>query len=173
MKTRDIDKIIFQDFKRSKIIGFKPEIISIDTETFEGKAFLLCYWTNGHKGWKEINSFNDWASFFLSKIWRGKLFTAWNANYDFRALIKHLPNSKLKELAINDTVEYQGYKIRIFGNKYFRISRGHKSITLYDACQFYSHSSLDEAGKFFLGIGKNEGIDSSKIDYELYKINIK
>lgn len=180
MKTRDLEKISFTPFKPSRTMKkHNKPLMSIDTETDSGKAFLLCSYRDGDiADYVEIDTAEDWLEYFFQKDFRKYLITGWNMKYDFNALISHLPSYVLESMAYYDYAQYDQYSndeyvIRNFGNKFFRITKGHKNVNFYDMAQFYRESSTDSLEPFqssslnsiaqqFLGLQK-EDVDREHI----------
>jgi DNA polymerase elongation subunit (family B) len=173
MKTRDIEKIRFTEFKNGSQKKRTKKVIAVDTETDKGKAFLLCSFRDEGSEYVEIESVEDWLEYFFQKDMREYLIVGWNIKYDWNALISWLPEDLLRALAFNDTCVYDGYIFKNFGNKFFRISKGHKNINFYDISQFYAHTSLNEASKKFLGLKKIEEVERDKISLQRFENDIE
>jgi len=138
----------------------KLPVFGFDTETVDGKAVLLAC-SSGQTIFPE--SFDDIAGFLTQRKFCKSLNFFWNIDFDFFAIIKHLPPELLEILYECKGVIYSGYFIRWIPRKFFSIQKfGNKWIAkFYDLWQFY-RSSLNEAAKKYLNDAKLE-IDVAKI----------
>jgi DNA polymerase elongation subunit (family B) len=176
MKTSEYDKIIFPDQRNAKP-RVKPKtpkpIMSVDTETEDGKAFLMCaYGDNGVMDYIEVESVEDWMEYLFQHHLRGYIITFWNVRYDWTALIAHFPTCVLEQLAIHKEADFKGYHFRNFGDKFYRISKGHKSVDFYDMSQFYDRKGLDYISSKFLGEHK-EDVDRKHISKDRFLNDIE
>lgn len=123
--------------------------VSIDTETYRGKAFLISW----AEGCAEVNT---WQEFLLHCYALGRKFTAFNLDYDASAIFKFLPSAAVESLYLNECVTVGNLRLRYLAGKYLEIvgdSRG--GLRFYDIYPFFQ-TSLDAAGLKFCGIRKKE-----------------
>jgi len=158
MKTLDFDKIIIvpQYRKRPKISDPKP-VLGFDTETHNGKVFLLC---DSEGNYVSSDKLEDYLKFLVNKRYRGKLNFFWNIDYDFFAIIKHLPKRDLEKLYYLQKLTIGKYRIRYIPGKFFGITSSKNACHYYDLFQFF-RCSLNTASKKYLGEEKID-IDVSK-----------
>ena len=78
MKTENINEIKFNKFP----LKFKPQkkkkVMAIDTETTEGKAFILSFFSDDMQGVIPINCYQDIIDFFSKRELRNYLIFAFN-----------------------------------------------------------------------------------------------
>lgn len=138
--------------------------IGYDTETINGYCKLICN-SEGDYLYYADNDYSDDNEIileilsFLSKN-AGKSALRWfyNINYDFRAIIKYLPNDTLIDLYNNNECTYEGFKISYLPAKFFRIEKNKHSNTFFDVSHFYQ-GGLDYNAKIYLNSSKIEDID--------------
>lgn len=147
MKCRELDKIILPKFWRSKPVYKKhKKIIGFDTETSDGKPYLLCnsygsvYWRNGTDAYLKILSKREYSKFIN---------VFYNLEYDIYGILRELPIDKLKELMIFHELKYGDYILKMIPKKLFIIKRNNYYCHYYDLLQFY-HKSLDVAAQYYL-----------------------
>lgn len=140
---------------------------SIDTETINGYAVMLC--TPEHTLYRPSN-FEEIADWLISAR-RNEGIHIWtfNLRFDAFAIIKYLPIENLKELYENNRTTYNGYKLFLIPKKTFSISKQGHRVTLTDAMQFYN-LSLDKASQIYLNESKitNPIVESFKAKQRLW-----
>ncbi|MCM8808325.1 MAG: hypothetical protein NC926_10405 [Candidatus Omnitrophica bacterium] len=157
---KDIDNIIIKKQFRHVHIKNIDEIKGFDTETIDGKCVLIA---DSDCDYVIVNSIDDILKFLLKKKNTKTLNFFYNINFDFNAIIKHLPKDKIKELYIANEVEYNGYKIEFIPGKYFSVSKNKMKVRFYDLYNFIN-LSLNTACKLYLG---KEKIGEAK-EFEKY-----
>lgn len=122
--------------------------VALDTETIQGKAFLL----SCADAVFEITSFSDFMSAMQSFITgRRKVvnFVWFNLDYDVTALLKYLPRKNIRELFVTQRTSWRGIRMRYFPGKYWEIGYRGKTFHHYDLYPFFQ-MSLDTAARKFL-----------------------
>lgn len=122
--------------------------IAIDTETQDGKAFVVSH-AGGcimiDKGRRKL--FHD-----LRKL--GRVFVFYNMDFDVSALLKWFKSKIWRKLYIEKHVTAEGYSMRYFPNKMWRVSGDFGMIECFDLFSFFQ-CSLDKAAKL-CGIKKRK-----------------
>ncbi|MCD6263144.1 hypothetical protein J7L60_01870 [Candidatus Bathyarchaeota archaeon] len=120
--------------------------VAFDTETEDGYVRLVCS-SEGEYLWVEDPE--DLMRFLARRKYEGKLLWFWNLKYDAEAIIKTLRLSpdEMRRLLRGEEVEWKGWRMRYLARRCLKISRGHRTWTFYDLCQFYGHRKLSEAAK--------------------------
>lgn len=137
----DIDKIEFngREWRLHKPIKNVKPNLALDTETVDGKPFLMA--SSNLKGTNHIFSDNidDYLNFLTSKHFVQSNNFWYNLDYDMGGLIKMLPKSNVIELIKNGFTNYKDFKLKYIVSKMFKVSKenGNGSIH-YDLAQFYS-----------------------------------
>lgn len=179
MKCRDINLIEYQNNVKPKRKNFKvKDNVGFDTETVNGKAFIISFYKNGGcKGVMRLNDNNDIFSFILNKSFMQSNNFFYNLTYDSQALFKHFDYNSLKDLAnINlcrikwkdDTI-----LIKFIPDKLLKISYKNISVKFYDIAQFYNKISLANASNKFLTENKIVFNDIDKLDTKMYDNDIE
>ena len=130
---------------------------AMDTETTsDGIARIVATDT----GYKRVHSFEEIAEFLKGPLREKTVYECWNLGFDTRAIIKWLPSDLWKPLWDNQVVEYDRYKLRMFGGKKFSIGYpAGKRFTwahFYDIASFYGYQRLDDAATQYLGRQKQD-----------------
>jgi hypothetical protein len=157
----------------SRKIGYKVKpkrILGFDTETVQGKAVLIAS-SDGRFLFPQ--NFEQIAHFLTQKTYTRTLNFYWNLDYDFFAIVKHIPPELLEILYDCHGVIVDNYFIKWIPRKYFSITRIGTKYTakFYDLWQFY-RSSLNEASRKYLGDAKEE-IDVTNIAQYLEKAEMR
>lgn len=166
VKERDISNIFIKNtsyfpLKKNKKI---KEVIGFDTETEKGKCFLISYYEKEvNKKIKYIRNFDDIIKFMFSHQFRNTINFFYNLNYDFQAIIKHIPMNNLRELAKYDKTIYKKILISYLPNKAFTLSYNKHNVKFFDIAQFYNYLSLNKAGKKYIGL-KKDNLEENLID---------
>ena len=124
--------------------------IALDTETIRGKAALLSTATDVY----QIRSFDD----FYERVKNlGRRFVFYNLDYDFLALMKLLDDEKcLTDIYLHGRGRSDLYSFQYIGGKYWSIKHAKEpALEIFDIMPFFQ-TSLDNAAKKYLGIGKRK-----------------
>lgn len=121
---------------------------ALDTETYKGKAFLLSTAERVY----QIKGFVHFVEIVAQMETR---FTFFNLEYDVSAILKYLPKSVVEQVYLDKQVYYREFSLRYLAGKYFRISGAGFALHFYDIFPFFQ-TSLDNASKKYLGIGKKD-----------------
>jgi hypothetical protein len=160
MKTRNYDSIVWVPQYRSKKKNIVPrEIVAFDTETIDGKAWLIA---DSDGKYIEVKCFDDIIKFLARDKLRKTLNFFWNIQYDFQALIKYLDKEKMQLLHLLGKCANNGIKIKYIFKKYFSIRKGTRTVAFFDLWQFYK-MSLSHASKTFLHDDKRD-IDRNRLN---------
>lgn len=184
----EIEQPIHQTRGRKKPLTKEPVYLGLDTETYQGRAFLVCVAPEKSgdfpelvidvfgleaKGLQGISLFAEvWRQIFnLFNRSRNKhvIFT-WNLNYDTAALLKLLPEDEVVKISLGYEVTVGRYRVRYLQNKALSVKdlRRDKKVTLYDACQLYNKKPLDSVSRERLGEHKKEDIDVTQFSNRVY-----
>lgn len=121
--------------------------IAIDTETQDGKAFVITH----AKGAIEITSRRQMFQ-ELRKL--GRVFVFYNMDYDVSALLRWFKSKDWRKLYVEKSVNAEGYSMRYFPNKMWRVSCSSGFMEFFDLFSFFQ-CSLDKAAKL-CGIKKRK-----------------
>ncbi len=158
---------------RGKTKAAKPinTFLGYDTETFDGKCYLICRSdSQGNNAVCKI-PFDAEQETGLSMILefliggenrRGgdkALRIFYNLNYDVRAILRWMTEESVSELYNKGKVMVSGYTITFLSKKLFRIVKNKRGVSFFDIAQFYG-GSLDFNAKKYLGDKKKSSIDS-------------
>lgn len=148
----------------------KRENTGLDTETYHGKAYLIC---DDSGRYKILHSFDDALIFLTHSRFRTGNNWFFNIKFDFEALIKWLPLPLLQVLYATGELDYHAYHLKFLDKKFLRITNSKHNYTFYDINNFIG-SSLNQASKNYLNETKYDAIDSSRlnVDKEYWKENI-
>lgn len=141
----------------------------IDTETYEGKAVLIC---DDSGRFLELSTFDDVISFLTHSRFRDKFNWFFNIRFDFEALIKHLPYDKIKDLYFDKRIQYNNYTLKYLPSKFISFSDDKYSYIFYDLNNFLE-TSLNNAAKTYLKNEKISTIDVKRLntDKQYWKDN--
>lgn len=174
MKCRDFDSITFSKkaWKGIKKNEKVKDITGLDTETEEGKVFVIGIKSKSHNATIRIKKYDDFLNFcVMYKLHRYDNFF-YNLTYDTNAIIKLLPEKKIQELGVFDKTEYKHSLIEILPNKKLSIKYMNKKTVFYDLAQFYDHLPLKKVAVRELNIDKlsleDEDIDITKLSSQRY-----
>jgi hypothetical protein len=132
-----------------------------DTETIDGKAFLL----SSSRECIEVKSFDDCMDFLFKSD--ARLTFAYNMDYDASAILKYLPPRDIDKLYLHTSININGMRIVYLPAKVFRITRQGSAIEMFDLLQFYN-MSLENASQKYLGEGKDDIPHEVKTDMGKY-----
>ena len=146
---RKIEDIEFPRFLWQKVKGeteTKPNL-AFDTETINGKIFLIADSTGLCVNDREFNDLSGLLQLLNSKRYRETTNWFYNLEYDTNALLKFLNREDRKHIAEFNFVDYEGYRIEIIPRKELKISKikGDKvfhTVTYFDLAQFYFFKKL-------------------------------
>ena len=124
---------------------------AFDTETLDGYARLIADDTGAYR---DIHGIYDALSFLTRAEYRDTVNFWWNIQFDFDAVMKYLPVSKLKELVETCEVSVGKYQVKYIPKKMFSITLNRKSYRFFDLAQFYE-MSLERAAILYCSAGKN------------------
>jgi len=156
MKNIELNPIPFKDLELRKYPPKKPSLwnkricVGFDTETLHGYAKLLC---TSDKQYVFIDTVDDALHLLTEHRYRNRLNFFFNIQYDFDAIIKHLPPENIRELAYNNQTVYEKYKIENIPKKSFRIRVNRDVYKFYDVANFFE-STLESAAQTHLGESK-------------------
>jgi len=180
VKCRDLEKIKrhnkeYTPVRKSNNI---KKLYGVDTETINGKCFLLGVYSDDYSNITETPNFNKFL-LQLSVLNNNALFLLWNINYDLQAILKLLPDDDIKFFADYDFLDNEQVYIKKFADKSFHITIKfvNKTYKFFDIAQFYNYMKLDNAGEKFLSKKKIDlndfGIDIINIDKQKYYNDIE
>lgn len=171
MKERDLGNITLNKkaWRRVRPNQEVRRVVGLDTETRDGKAFLI----GADPGaLTRIRSWDDLLRYQEAHRLDETVNFFYNLGFDAQALIKHLTDEELYELAATDRCRGDGYEVHLIPDKRLRVTVGKKHYDYYDLAQFYGHASLDSAANKFFGEGKesleDEGVDIASLSPERY-----
>ena len=160
----------------TKEYDYTGMVNGFDTETLpqqsKGYTYLLSD-SNGNFLYDLNLSFMDILKFLFNKRYHSKLNVFYNINYDFNAILKNYirdfkrDKDYLKNVIRTGYLKVNDYEIKFIIDKYFKISKGHKSVYFYDMANFFRviKGSLNKNCKYFLNENKIDidiGIMKSK-----------
>lgn len=159
MKTRDLREVQLNKYawKKTKKNEQELPVVAMDTETANGKAFIIGFWNGEKTVIERLRRFEDYLSLLEAHQLHGKHLFYYNLTYDYQAIIKHLDDEALEELAATDQLRREEYIIESTPDKRFRITYKGRKYDHYDLAQFYGHGALDEVAKRLLQEGKEKG----------------
>jgi DNA polymerase elongation subunit (family B) len=139
--------VLKNKLKTKKIFGF-------DTETVDGRAVLVAC---SDSSFVFSSDFEDIARFLTQRRFTKSLNLFWNLDYDFFAILKHLPEEFVHVLYENKGLVYENYFIKWIPKKFFSIARidEKQNSKFFDLWQFY-RMSLNEAAQRYLNDRKEE-----------------
>lgn len=140
-----------------------------DTETFQGKAHLICnqysslfidFNASGGEGKEKILNY-----LCNGTTHKGRLNWFFNLNYDVRAILKWFTEEQVLELYNSGKLVDGVFTIEYLPSKIFTIKRNKEVYRYFDIAQFYGHSLNYNAEKY-LGDKKIDTIDSQRLGYD-------
>src|SRR5690606_38091072 len=90
----------------------------------------------------------------------------YNIDYDFRAIIRYLPELLLLELYNENKVKFHNFEIKYLPKKYFSISRNKHVWVYYDISQFFP-GGLDKNAKKYLNNECKDDINAAVLGSSL------
>lgn len=142
----DIEMPFFLWRKMSKTKRINKNV-AFDTETINGRCFLLADSTGTFINDSEFNDLHGLLQFLNAKRYRVTNNWFYNLEYDTNAIIHFLSFDDRKFIAAFNYVDYEGYRIQIIPRKELKISvlKDDKLIhttAYYDLAQFYNFNKL-------------------------------
>lgn len=149
-------KIAFEDIKfrtskhRYRAIQPLRPVKAWDTETFRGRAFLMCD-SLGHS--YEFDNGYDYLSILADNPNNRYLNFFYNINFDVRAILSDIPKLLLEDLYTLNEVDYEDIYMFYLPRKFFKVRKGKRGVSYFDLYQF-CNCSLEDAGRLYVGEGK-------------------
>ena len=149
MVHRNIDdvEIPFFCWKTTKPLKTVFPNTALDTETIKGRCFLI---SDSNRNTVYIDNLYDLLTYLSSQRYRKTVNWFYNLTYDTNGILKYLPFDDRKEIADNNTVDYEGFRISIIPNKELKIGKIGKDDKVmhptffYDLATFYDMKPLKE-----------------------------
>lgn len=88
--------------------------------------------------------------FLLSADTKRSIHVIYSGGYDTNMMVRDLPKQKLQKLWEGETVKFQKYNLTYVPKKFFRVSSGGKTITIWDVFGFFQ-TSFAKAVREWLG----------------------
>ena len=147
MVHRDITdiEIPFFIWKTLKPLKTVYSNIALDTETIKGRCFLI---SDSNKRTVFIEDLYTLLSYLNAKEYRKSVNWFYNLEYDTNAILKYLSFEDRKEIALNNIIDYEGFRIQIIPKKELKIGKighddkMHNQTFFYDLAQFYDMQKL-------------------------------
>lgn len=139
-------------------------------EFLDGNVKLICDST-GRK--KMISSIEDLIDFFVHGRYHNELCWFYDTSFDFKTLMKYLPEQQLKELETSGETEYYVYTISYKDKNFFQINNKHNSYyKFYNLFPFFN-LPLDDAAIKYLNSHRSDLVlsDNSKNDVNYWNNN--
>jgi hypothetical protein len=180
MKCRDLGKIdLPKNVEPRKRYNQVKDVYGFDTETENGKVFLIGYYSKNNKEIHEGSDPDNVLKFLTQNKFRNTFNFFYNLTYDFQAIVKTLPYENIEELGKRNFTVYKKYYIKYIDNKLLsicKLPKKKKIVKFFDIAQYYNHMKLDTAGEKFLKINKvnlqDEGIDITRLSYNRYENDV-
>ena len=121
--------------------------VAFDTETRDGRCFLI---SNSNRRSVYIDNLYDLLTYLNIKNYRKSVNWFYNLEYDTNGLLKYLLFDDREEIAENNSVDYEDYRISIIPKKELKIGKINKDDKVkhptffYDLAQFYEFKHLKE-----------------------------
>lgn len=156
--------------KDTKINGF-------DTETADGKIFLLTYCDSGsnpkaiHNDFKPLTSAQIFGAITRGNA-RGALNVWYNLDYDATVILANLPLENLYEISLFNFTVWEGYQITYIPSKLLTIKSPNKhTYKHFDVSQFF-FGSLEAASNSWLGRSKlKDTLDLTRFGMQGREVN--
>jgi len=137
------------------------EVIGFDTETVNGYARLIC---SSDNRFCFVDNIYQVLKFLTQRKYSKTLNFFWNVDFDFMAIIKHLPKTLIPILYELKSIVFDDYFIRWLPRKGFEIRKDKRIYRFFDLYQFY-HMSLNNASQRYLNDQKEEIVIKNIEDY--------
>jgi len=121
--------------------------IGIHFEILDGNVKLIC---DSFGREKKIFSIQNFFNFFTYSKYRNELCWFYDTSFNFKSLMKYLPDQQLKELEKSGKTEYYVYKIEQKEKNFFQIitKKGNTYFKFYNLFPFFNLSFDDAAMKY-------------------------
>lgn len=83
--------------------------------------------------------------FNTAKQYPGAVHVVYGGSYDANMMLRDVPENLLRELKETESCDWDGWKITYRPRKFFRLRRGHKSLTLWDVIGFFQSAFVTAA----------------------------
>ena len=142
---------------------------AFDTETKQGRAFLLAGSGDFGSFCREIKNESDVLRFFkeCTEYKYGNTGWGYNLDYDVLALFKYFKTDFLQELYLKKELTYKKFDFQYIPKKFLGVTYKGNRIFFYELMQYYN-MSLDNASEKFLGENKID-IGGKKVLKDMYK----
>ena len=111
----------------------KP-VRGLDTETYQGYAYLIC---DSEGGYLWIQDIDSALEYLTQRRFRQKHNFFYNLRFDYQAILKWLPESFLFELYSTKSTQYDSYHIKYIPKKLLSITKGKHNSSFYDLAPFF------------------------------------
>ena len=144
--------------------------VALDTETRDGRCFLI---SDSNRRSVYIDNLYDLLTYLNTKDYRKSINWFYNLEYDTNGLLKYLSFEDREEIAENNSVDYEDYRISIIPKKELKIGKINKDDKVkhptffYDLAQFYEFKHLKELASQ-TQYEKIDVEDISQIDVDKY-----
>jgi len=137
-------------------------VIAFDTETVNGKCKVLGIYSNEISECRYVNFFNEIMNLMFMQ--KDNKFISYNLDYDIIAIFKYFSNNDLLQIYTYGKLNYKNYKIKYIKCKECVITRGRKTIYIYDLSQFFKGGLNVNALKF---------LNEKKIETDINKLTVR
>ena len=121
--------------------------MGFDTETVNGYAVMLC---DSDGNIHSVRGLDDALRHLTKEYYRYSTNFFYNLQYDMSAILKYLDHNSLLRVTEYGNYQYKDYLITYIPKKLLSIRHCKKRWDYYDLAQYF-HTSLDNAGKKFIG----------------------
>lgn len=149
MVHRIINDIEIPYFLWKKILPIKnvKQNIAFDTETIDGKAFLISDSKERHRNDQEFKNLYGLLEYLTYKDYRKTVNWFYNLEYDTNAIIHRLSFDDRVHIAEMNWVDYKDYRIEIIPKKQLKIGKVRNdkishAVSYFDLAQFYNYLPL-------------------------------
>jgi len=153
MTKTTFENIIFPTQKyRIREMGKPKPVRAFDTETYRGRAFLLCD-SDGNA--YEIKDTLDALEVLANNRFNRSINFFFNIDFDVRAILSYLPKEILTDLYVLNEVEVGEYYIYYIPRKFLKVRKGKRGVSYFDLYQFVN-CSLEKACSKYLNLHKTD-----------------
>ena len=170
-------EIPFYCWKKLKPVKEVQSNVAFDTETINGGVFLINDSDNRYMDVEGSDDLYSLLSYLMYKPYRKTVNWFYNLEYDTNAILRHLSFEKRRQIAFNNTVEFEDFKIEIIPKKELRIGKVgtnekmQHTVAFYDLAQFYEMIPLKKLAEQ-TNYSKVEVEDIQHINYVKYQNDI-
>jgi hypothetical protein len=179
MKCRDIGLIEYDEcsYRPRKLNTKRKACCAFDTETINGKAFLLGYYKDDkYYGTMHVKDQRQILDFLMTKTFQQSHNFFYNLTFDAQAIFKHFDYDNLQELArigmTSIIIDKKRYDIKYLPGKLLKVSIDKHTSKFYDIAQFYEKVKLEKAAELHLDnelkIELDDDIDIKSLDEDRY-----